>query len=232
MFFERTHTRNIPPAVRPWGIKTDATDGGGTAFWMAVLAACNTTLLLGRPSIGLVFFPDAILSGQWWRLFTFPFVHVSGYHLLLDGAAFLLLWKGLQEKARRFRAVYLAGCWAGSLILPLATSDLVAASGLCGLSGISHGLMGITALEMISHPRGESGKDLGAALLLGLAGKCLWEMYTGKVMLASFHLGSVGMPVVETHAGGLMGGVLAFFLLWLLKQLKQRERCAYSEDKE
>jgi len=231
MFFESTHSKSISPSGRPQGIKPEAAEVDGTAFWLAVLAACNISLVLGRPSIGLVFIPDAVLSGQWWRIFTFPLVHVSGYHLILDGAAFLLLWKGLEEKALRFRAVYLAGCWAGSLLLPLAASDLIAAHGLCGLSGISHGLMGITALEMMARPRDKGGKILGAALLLGLAGKCLWEMAAGRALLASFHLGSVGMPVVETHAGGLLGGVAAFTLAALLRRPKPKERCTKIEDR-
>lgn len=232
MFIERSDTRNIHLASRRRDIAPTTSDGSGTVFWLAVLAACNIPLAFGRPSLPLVFFPDAISSGQWWRLLTFPFVHVSWYHLALDGVAFLMLWQGLEEKSLRFRAAYLAGCWAGSLLLPLAASDLIAAHGLCGLSGISHGLMGITALEMMAHPRGECGKILGVALLTGLATKCLWEMTTGKVLLASFHLGSVGMPVVETHAGGLIGGVAAYSLLALIKRLAQKRDTQINEDKE
>lgn len=231
MFFESTHSRSISPAMRSQEIRSEAAGVCGTAFWLAVLTACNLTLVLGHPSIGLVFIPEAVLTGQWWRIFTFPFVHVSWYHLVLDGAAFLLLWKGLEEKTLQFRALYLAGCWAGSLLLPLAASDLIASHGLCGLSGISHGLMGITTLEMMARPRDKSGKILGAALFFGLTGKCLWEMAAGKALLASFHLGSVGMPVVETHAGGLLGGVAAFTLAAVLGRLRPKERCTKIEDR-
>jgi len=232
MFIERGDTRSIPLAGRRREIAPATSDVGGTIFWLAVLATCNIPLAFGSPSLPLVFFPDAVSSGQWWRLLTFPFVHASWYHLALDGVAFLMLWQGLEERSLRFRAVYLAGCWAGSLLLPLAASDLIAGHGLCGLSGISHGLMGITALEMMAHPRGERGKILGAALLTGLAAKSLWEIATGKVLLASFHLGSVGVPVVETHAGGLIGGVAAFTLLTLIKRQVQKRDSQINEDKE
>jgi len=232
MFIERTDNRNIPLAGHRRGIAATTSDSDETVFWLAVLATCNISLVFGHPSLPLVFFPDAISSGGWWRLLTFPFVHVSWYHLLLDGVAFLMLWQGLEERSLRFRAVYLTGCWAGSLLLSLIASDLVATHGLCGLSGISHGLMGITALEMMALPLCERGKIIGATLFAGLAAKCLWEMITGKVLLASFHLGSVGTPVVETHAGGLIGGVAAFTLLALVKRLARKRDTQINEDKE
>src|SRR5688572_15031172 len=41
-------------------------------------------------------FPQALESGEWWRLLTFPWVHISFYHLLLDASAFILLYQTLR----------------------------------------------------------------------------------------------------------------------------------------
>ena len=33
---------------------------------------------------------QAVGGGQWWRLLTHPFVHVSAWHLLLDASIYIL----------------------------------------------------------------------------------------------------------------------------------------------
>src|SRR5204863_8756069 len=60
-----------------------------------ILIIANAPLLGGSWRGQVVFFPGAVGSGEWWRVFTHPFVHVSWYHLLLDGAAFLMLYAEL-----------------------------------------------------------------------------------------------------------------------------------------
>src|SRR5262245_14663245 len=64
-----------------------------------ILIVFSVPVLTGAFPEKLVFLPDSVLSGEWWRLVTHPFVHVSWYHLLLDGTAFLLLYASLRERA-------------------------------------------------------------------------------------------------------------------------------------
>ena len=179
-----------------------------------LLLVCNLGLLHGAPATALVFRPEAVAAGQWWRLLSWPFVHVGGYHLLLDGSAFLLLLTGLEEPGLFRRFGYLLGAVAGSLLLPLAVSPLLQSVGLCGLSGIDHGLLAVTALELyVGRPRKSELRRWGLLLLAGLAAKCLWELATGQVLFAALHLGAIGTPIVATHTGGVLGGVAAFLLL-------------------
>jgi hypothetical protein len=64
-------------------------------FFALILAIANAPLPGGVWQQQLVFFPGSLASGEWWRLVTHPLVHVSWYHLLLDGAAFLMLYAEL-----------------------------------------------------------------------------------------------------------------------------------------
>ena len=175
--------------------------------WLVLLIAVNASLLYAdTPATGLMFSVADIGDGQWWRILTWPFVHVSRYHLLLDGCAFLLLYSGL-EASGKTRAFYFFGAAFGSLLLPLAVSPEIIETGLCGLSGPAHGLLGIQALELSAKPR---NRKLGLFLLFGLLGKCGWELATGQVFLQGVHLGDIGHPVVATHAGGVLGSIVAF----------------------
>jgi rhomboid family GlyGly-CTERM serine protease len=182
-------------------------------FWALLLLTANLPLLNGAVAGPLVFFPEAVADGQWWRMLTFPFVHLSGYHLLLDAAAFLMLYSGLEEEKRCRRILYVILPGAFSLLISL-SSPVVHTSGLCGLSGIAHGLMAITALELISRrPGGTPLFRAGVAVLAVVVAKTLLEVWTGQVLFACLHFGAIGLPVVESHAGGLLGGLIAFALL-------------------
>jgi rhomboid family GlyGly-CTERM serine protease len=175
--------------------------------FMALLIAANATLLLGRVCEPLIFYPDLTIGGDWWRALTFPFVHVSWYHLLLDAGAFLFLYHGLLESSMRRRLLYVAACAAGSLAASLAASPLT--HGLCGLSGIAHGLLAIRALELMR----TEDRTLRRASMI-----CFWvvilksilEAFIGHVLFGFLHFGPVGTPVATCHAGGILGGLIVF----------------------
>lgn len=180
-----------------------------SAFTAALIAA-NFMLLLGRVCDPLVFLPDRFLAGDWWRALTFPFVHVSWYHLLLDAGAFLFLYHGLQETSAKRRLLLVAACATGSLGASWVSSPLT--GGLCGLSGIAHGLMAVSALEMM---HSEDCTLLRASII------CFWivvlksilEAFTGQVLFSVLHFGPVGAPVATCHAGGVLGGLMVFVLI-------------------
>ncbi|PNU18966.1 rhombosortase [Geothermobacter hydrogeniphilus] len=191
--------------------------------WLLLLCLCNLGLLANRPTTQLMFDPAAVAAGQWWRLLSWPLVHVSRYHLLLDGSAFLLLLSGLREESFFRRSGYVLLAAAGSLAVPLLLAPELSRTGLCGLSGIAHGLAAVSALELIqSTERDPAAGRLGWLLLAGLLIKTGWELGQGQVIFADWHLGSVGHPIVSTHAGGFLGGILGF----LLRQLSDgRKTC-------
>ncbi len=179
----------------------------------------------------LAFDTHAVLTGQWWRLLTHPFVHVSWYHALLDGAALLLLWRSLER--RRLAHIILPA--AGSLLAALWFWPAINQTGLCGLSGIAHGLMAISAVEMINTKRGSglsaatagrnnlgrgteaaptfvTAKQLGWLCFALVTGKSIWEAATGQVFFDWLHFGLMGTPVAVSHLGGVVGGLLSWAL--------------------
>ena len=181
----------------------------GLLLWGLLLLGVNLPLWRGGVNSSLLFLPGAAMHGQWWRWFTFPLVHLSWYHLLLDGGAFLLLYHGLQEKSRLNRTMILAMCSTGSLLMGLWRGD-VNAYGLSGLSSIAHGLMAFGALEMI---RDASQRTWGLASLAMVAAKSLYELISGKVAFEFMHMGLCGQPEAACHAGGVLGGLAVFALI-------------------
>lgn len=174
--------------------------------WLLFLAVINWPLVHGQVRSELLFLPREIPNGQWWRLITFPWAHLTWYHLLLDAGGFLVLYQGLEEKRFSRRLVYMAGGCAGSLLMGLAFCPDIAVRGLCGLSGMAHGLMAVSALEMLRSGR---QRAWGGFVLCILLGKCAWEFATGQVVFGFMHMGLCGQPMAACHAGGVIGAAAA-----------------------
>ena len=63
---------------------------GDVILFIIILAGLNSHLIGGSGANLQVFFPAALRSGEWWRLFSHPFVHLTWYHLFLDAGAFFI----------------------------------------------------------------------------------------------------------------------------------------------
>ncbi len=192
-------------------------------FFGVLLAIFNAPVLAGSCWHSLIFQPAAVVAGEWWRLLTHPFVHVTWYHLLLDGAAFLLLYESLIEPKRLRRLSYIVGGVSGSLLSSWATVPAISSGGLCGLSGVAHGLMAVSAVEMLSgRPRESAEWRLGLVTLAAVLGKAALEAITGKMFFTFLHFGLMGDPVAVSHAGGVVGALAVMVLF----RAGRRERCS------
>ena len=178
---------------------------------LLLLVWANTSLLAGEWNHAWAFSPSRVAAGEWWRLLTHPFVHVSWYHLLLDGAAFLMLYTEMSAWSRRQRLMAVLSCAFGSLVAAL-SSPIVAGNGFCGLSGIAHGLMVLSALGMV-RGKERAQRCAGWIALSCVIAKALLEAITGDVLLSFVHMGLMGSPVAACHAGGVVGGVLAWLII-------------------
>ncbi len=166
--------------------------------WLALLAAVNAPLLAGRLPEAFMLRPDRVADGEWWRLLTHPLAHVSVYHLLLDAGAFLLLWNQLPAGRRGCYTLLAA---AGSLVF-CALIPGALEYGLCGLSGVAHGLMAAVGLDLLREP---ATRRVGAVTLLTVVGKSVIEWGSGGDLFTGLHLGDVGRPVPAAHVGGILG---------------------------
>jgi rhomboid family GlyGly-CTERM serine protease len=184
-----------------------------------LLLVLNGPVLAGTSPEHFMFLPGALGAGEWWRVFTHPFVHVSWYHFLLDGAAFVVLYASLRERSWMGRLLYVAFGAAGSLALAWAMTDLE--KGLCGLSGVAHGLMAVSALEMVDgSAAGSAERRIGWTSFAIVIAKAAYEVITGRMFLEFLHFGLLGSPVAVSHAGGILGALL----LWLAMSTSRQSR--------
>lgn len=157
------------------------------------------------------FFPDRFAAGEWWLLLTHPLVHVSGYHLLLDAAAFFILHASLETRSLATRLSVVAASAAGSLAAAWMLCPQIESVGFCGLSGVDHGLMTFGALELMRRGVGDRRTFAqGAICLATVLVKSFLELVSGQCLFDFVHLGSVGMPLAPCHFGGAIGGAAAF----------------------
>lgn len=176
--------------------------------FVAALLAINAPLFMGGSTDKFAFLPAAVADGEWWRVITHLFAHVTWYHLLLDGAAFLLLYWRLDLGSSRRRLGACAATAFGSLTAAVIASPVVAEIGLRGLSGVAHGLMAITALTMIRESSEPSSRRIGWCCLAAVVGKSLLEALTGNAALPLLHFGLMGTPIAVCHFGGVLGALL------------------------
>jgi hypothetical protein len=90
------------------------------------------------------------------------------------------------------------------------------------LSGIAHGLMAYSGLELM-----QTKKNIWIWLLsfLLVFAKSIYEFISGNVMFTFMHMGLCGTPLAACHLGGVVGGILCFFIF------KMRSKSISAEEK-
>jgi rhomboid family GlyGly-CTERM serine protease len=179
----------------------------------ALIALLNLPLVTGHFAGAFAFLPAAVRAGEWWRLFTYSFVHVSWYHLLLDATAFFMAYAELRERRWLERLGLVAAAGAGGLLTAWWTAPVVFTQGLCGLSGIAHGLAAVVGLELGVQSGDRLLRRIGLASFAGVVLKSLVEAWTGEIVFTSWHLGWLGTPIAVCHAGGVIGASMIWLLL-------------------
>lgn len=180
-------------------------------LFILLIAVFNAPVLFGGFWSSMIFQPEAVRRGEWWRLLTHPFVHLTWYHLLLDGTAFLSLYWSIVERRILVKLSYVVAAGAGSLIASCLASPLISTNGLCGLSGIAHGLMAISAVEMLAGAKIE--RRIGWITLLLVLAKAGFEAATGRMFFGFLDFGLLGNPIAVSHAGGILGALIAVLIL-------------------
>ena len=188
-------------------------------IYALVILIMNLPVASGGYAESMVLLPEKVMAGQWYRVLTHPFAHLSWYHLLLDGAAFFILYSQLAERRWLKRTLYVVAAGLGSMLAVAAVLPGMTAAGYCGLSGIGHGLMAICAFELIGDAD-KTSRRAGMISLGLLTAKCLFEAATGRMFLQFLHPDLLGTPIAISHIGGLLGAGIVYGLLNRMK-LKQ-----------
>ncbi|MDJ0622458.1 MAG: rhombosortase, partial [Desulfocapsaceae bacterium] len=178
-------------------------------LFLLILLACNLHLFAGTSPADLIFQKRDVLEGQIYRIVTHPFVHVSWYHLILDAAAVFILWLGMAVSLRwRHLACFFAA--AASLGGAVMFSPVIDYYGLCGLSGMAHGLVVFVGMLWFLDNTGDPyQKTLGFIFMISVSLKAIVEVWAGSGVFDYFHLGRLGVPIVHSHLGGVVGGFVA-----------------------
>jgi len=181
-------------------------------IYAAMLVAANIGLLWNSVATAWYFYPEHVLSGQWYRVFTHAFVHVSWYHLLMDGSAFLMLYAMLRQSNYKKRTLYVLGANLGCVVGVTMVLPAQGSLGYAGLSGIAHGLMAVWALENIIETPDRTSQRIGWITLGVVLTKALIEAVHGGVVFAFMHGNLMGQPIGLSHLSGILGAGLAYGL--------------------
>jgi membrane associated rhomboid family serine protease len=157
----------------------------GMGAWMALFHHWD-----GTSAAGLM--KDRYLHGEWWRLFTAPFLHGNVVHFLMNAAALVYLGKRLEVFARwpHLPLVFLfAACVGGEASARLVAAPSVGASG--GLMGWLGFLLVFESLHRRLVPRPASRRLLAGAVL-------------------TCFVGLIGYRFIDNaaHLGGMLAGML------------------------
>ena len=182
--------------------------GADYLVFMGLIVVFNVHLMGIGSLDALIMIPGALKAGEWWRLLTHPFAHVSWYHLVLDASAFFMLYRQIHLKITE-RIIHVGLCGIFSLGGVWLLSPDFRLLGLCGLSGIAHGLMAVVSLEMIRFGR---DRLLGWLCLAGVCLKSIIETVSGAALFSFVYADMCGTPLVACHLGGVVGGIVSFGL--------------------
>lgn len=162
----------------------------------------------------LIYDNQLIAQGEYWRLITGHLLHSNVIHLLLNGAAIILLCSlhGQFYTIKSYLLLFLFCALFTSLALYHFDPNL---NRYVGLSGILHGVFVWGACLDIYHK-----EKTGYLLLVGVVIKIIHEqMFGASEDLAELIAANVA---INAHLWGAIAGLIAFLILLLLQRFVHR----------
>ncbi len=151
----------------------------------------------------------AVFDGEAWRLLTGHWTHFTFDHLFWDVAVFAGLgWLCASIDRRRFWAVTLGSALLISLLLLAFMPSVTTCRGLSGIDSALFVTLGIHFLRERARDRQWGWVALAAGVLLGFAGKVVFEMATGSTLFVdSAAAGMTPLPLAHV-AGAAVGAAV------------------------
>ncbi len=178
---------------------------------LVVVTGVCALFVLERPAELFIYDRTAFLSGEYWRLVSGHFVHKTWAHLLLNLAAWWLIWAyGRPVCGNGMWALLLFVCALGTGVGMFVF--LPELEWYTGLSGVLHGLFFAVAILRLSVQR----NDHPAWFILAvITVKLAYEHFQGPTPVTA---GLVDLPVIfEAHWYGAVSGVSAAVLIGLAR---------------
>ncbi|MEP7051874.1 MAG: rhomboid family intramembrane serine protease [Pseudomonadota bacterium] len=153
-----------------------------------------------RPEFGSrwAFFAPRIFAGEWWRTFSYMFVHAGALHLLMNMACLWVLGPFVERAFGRLRfcLIYFISGAAGSVVyLALSALGWIEPEELVGASGCIMGLLGATAGVMLRawiRQRAAAAREIFLRLLSVVGLQVVFDYTTPQVAGLAHALGLAG----------------------------------------
>jgi len=152
------------------------------------------------------FLAPKIFNGEWWRAFSYMFVHAGVLHFIMNMACLWVLGPFVERAFGRLRfcvIYFVAGGFGSAVYLALTALGIIKPEELVGASGCIMGLLGATAAVMLRawiRQRAAAAREIFLRLLSVVALQVVFDYTTPQV---------AGLA----HALGLAGGFLSALLL-------------------
>ena len=159
----------------------------GSAVAVRVIPGAAAALIFDRAAVG---------AGEWWRVVTGSWVHLSTSHLVYDGLAVLIAGWLLERDGAPLRSMVLASAGAVGLAVLIELPGIIRFG---GLSGIAYTLVAYLAFSGLRE--GGAWRWLCLTTLLVSAAKLSFELSTGRFLLVPTSNEIVAVPLV--HAVGM-----------------------------
>lgn len=181
-----------------------------SALTMIVIQAFGEPLV-----VALRFEREAILMGEYWRLFSGHVVHLGWAHLWLNlaGLALVYVLGGNRLSPAAWGLTGLLGALVIDAGLWLWKTEI---QWYTGLSGILHGWFVVSVMALGR----EHGWRVGTPLLVLVATKLAWEIWRGPVPGTAELIGA--SVVVEAHLFGALAGVASAATMEISRRLTRR----------
>ena len=155
----------------------------------------------------LVYDRVSVNNGEWWRIFSAPFIHTNSFHFLLNAIGVLILY-GLHGHFYTIKLYFITFFFSGltsSLGVHFYSTHL---DKYMGLSAVLHGLFIVGVIQEIKYK-----EKWGKLLLLGVILKLCYEQFFGA---GSIVAGFINAQIaVNAHLWGSIGGtIIALFYLY------------------
>lgn len=176
------------------------------AITMAMASAALVIHAVPQLPGNCVYDRHLVLAGQWWRLFTAPFVHFSSSHLCWNLLVLVAAGTTIELAGyRRFGWVALLSITVPGVLF-LASKPELARYG--GLSSVAVGATAYLCLHRAA--RLEGGRWLWMALFAVLLGKILAESFLAAPLFARSATEAFRV-LPSAHLSGLVVATLIFF---------------------
>lgn len=180
-------------------------------FVCFMMILTNVAFLGNQSNQSFYLHSDFWEANSYWQIITHFFAHLSLYHLCSNGLVFLILFYELCrfQNAPTYKLLFF--CGLSSTTAAMLNLELHGVSTFGGISGVNYGLLVFVCLQYYVEKNQSPLFKYGAlAVFIYVIVEQVLETCFQQSFYHQMHLGFVGTPITESHAGGILAALLLF----------------------